>query len=92
MSDNYQLSLKMDISILNIVISIWKFTFQFWELLFRFKKKNWSKFWYLISKLLFWNLKNSISIQKTLFSLNIDILILNISMWTWNSIFEFWSF
>jgi hypothetical protein len=29
----------MDISMLNILIWIWKLTFQFWKLLFKFKKK-----------------------------------------------------
>jgi hypothetical protein len=51
-----------------------------------------SKNKYFISKLLCSNLKISISIQKTLLSLKIDILILNISIWASNLIFEFWSF
>jgi hypothetical protein len=33
----------MDILILNIIIWIWKLTFQFWNLLFNFKKIIWSK-------------------------------------------------
>jgi hypothetical protein len=33
----------MDILILNIIICIWKLTFQFWNLLFNFKKIIWSK-------------------------------------------------
>jgi hypothetical protein len=79
----------MDISMLNIVIWIWKLTFQFWKLLFKFKKLIWSKNWYLNSKLLFSSLKITISIQKTLLTLNIDILILNIlfelEIWYLNS-------
>jgi hypothetical protein len=35
----------MDILILNIIIWIWKLTFQFWNLLFNFKKIIWSKNW-----------------------------------------------
>jgi len=37
----------------------------------------------LISKLLFSNLKISISIQKKLLNLKVDILILNIFIWNW---------
>jgi hypothetical protein len=56
----------MDISILNIVIWILNFTFQFWNLFFKFKKPIWRKNWYLNSKLLLSILENSISIQKIL--------------------------
>jgi hypothetical protein len=63
----------MDISMLNIVIWIWKLTFQFWKLIFTLKKLIWSKNWYLNSKLLFSNPKISISIQTHLLNLNIDI-------------------
>ncbi len=38
----------------------------------------------MISTLLFSNLKIGISIQKTILSLKIDILILNTFIWTWN--------
>jgi hypothetical protein len=79
----------MDISTLNIVIWIWKLTFQFWKFLFKFKKIIWSKNWYLNSKLLFLNLKIIISILKTLLTLKIGNLILNIFISTWNLIFEF---
>jgi hypothetical protein len=44
----------MDILILNIIIWIWKLTFQFWIFLFNFKKIIWFKNWYLNSELLFW--------------------------------------
>jgi len=45
----------------------------------------------MISTLLFSNLKISISIQKIILNLKIDILILNTFIWTWNLIVEFWS-
>jgi hypothetical protein len=51
----------MDISILNIVIRIWKSIFQFWN-------------FYLNSENLF-DLKINSSIQKALLSLNIEIFI-----------------
>jgi len=54
----------MDISILNIVIWIWKLTFPFWKFSFKFKNLIWSKNWYFNFKLLFSNLKIIISILK----------------------------
>jgi len=48
----------MNILLLNIIIWVWKLTFQFWNFLFNFKKIIWSKniliIWYLDSELLFW--------------------------------------
>jgi hypothetical protein len=47
----------MDISILNIIIWIWKLTIQFWNFLFKFKK-------IISSKSLYLNLRNFIELKK----------------------------
>jgi len=54
----------MDISILNIIIWIWKLTFQFWKFKFKCKRLSWTKklifeFW-----IMFLESKINISIQK----------------------------
>jgi hypothetical protein len=54
-SENYSLSLKIDISILKIDISSLNF-------LRKLKNIIWSQIWYLNSKLIFFSLKISISI------------------------------
>jgi len=95
------LNLKISISIPKYYIGFSKLILPIWKLLIESKNGHFNfENCYLNSKNLFdlWILnyyfesENYYFNSKNLLSLKINILILNIFIWTWNLIFELWSF